>query len=111
MTIDGKEVEVKVAADGTVLGKEADDEDEGDDGNGEEEDEGEEQVSLTEVPGAVQATLVKEAAGAEIKEIEKEDEGGRVVYSADVILNGQEVELKVAPDGTLLGKEVDNEDE
>ena len=111
VTIDGKEVKVKVAADGTVLGKEADDEDEGDDGNGEEEDEGEEQVSLTEVPGAVQATLVKEAAGAEIKEIEKEDEGGRVVYSADVILNGQEVELKVAPDGTLLGKEVDNEDE
>jgi len=111
MTIDGKEVEVKVAANGTVLGKEADDEDKDDDADDEEEDEGEEQVSLAEVPGAVQATLVKEAAGAEIKEIEKEDENGRDVYSADVILNGQEVEIKVAPDGTLLGKEVDDEEE
>lgn len=114
MTIDGKEVEVKVAADGTVLGKEEDDEDEGDDADDvddEEDDEGEVQVSLAEVPETVQATLVKEAAGAEIKEIEKEDEDGRIVYSADVMLNGQEVELKVAPDGTLLGKEVEDQDD
>jgi uncharacterized membrane protein YkoI len=109
ITLDGKEVEVKVAANGTVLGKEADDEDH--DADEENEDEDEEQVSLAEVPTAVQATLVKEAAGAEIKEIEKEDEDGRVIYSADVLLNGQEVEFKVAPDGTLLGKEVDDEDE
>jgi uncharacterized membrane protein YkoI len=111
VTIDGKEVEVKVAANGIVLGKEADDEDEGDDEDNENGDEDEEQVSLADVPGEVQATLVKEAAGAEIKEIEKENEDGQVIYSADVIVGGQEVEIKIAPDGTLLGKEVDDEDE
>ena len=113
VTIDGKEVEVKVAADGTVLGKEAED---GDDGDDEDEDDGdddedEEQVSLAEVPGTVQATLVKEAAGAEIKEVKKENEDGKIVYSADVIVGGQEVEFKIAPDGTLLGKEADDEDD
>jgi len=110
VTIDGKEVEVKVAADGTLLGKEADDGDEGDDADDEEEDEGEEQMSFAEVPGAVQTTIENAAAGAEIKEIEKENEDGRDVYSADMILDGHEVEIKVAPDGTLLGKEVDDED-
>ncbi|OHB66486.1 MAG: hypothetical protein A2Y77_03140 [Planctomycetes bacterium RBG_13_62_9] len=113
--IGGRTTDVKVAADGALLGTEVDDEEGDDDADEadveEDEDEAEELVALAEVPGAVQATLVKEAAGAEIKEIEKEDENGRDVYSADVILNGQEVELKVARDGTLLGKEVDDEDE
>jgi len=36
--------------------------------------------------------------------------GGRTIYEAEVIINGQETDLKVAADGTLLGKEVENED-
>lgn len=109
VTIDGKEVEVKVAADGTVLGKEAEDEDADDEE--EEDDEDEVQVSMAEVPEAVQATILKEAAGAEIKEIEKETDDGQVVYSAEVLIGGQEVDFEVAPDGKLLGKEVESEDE
>ena len=62
VVLDGKEVEVKVAADGTVLGKEADDEDEDDDADDadeEEDDEEDVQVSLADVPEAVKATILK----------------------------------------------------
>ena len=114
--IDGKEVDVQVSADGTVIGKDADDEDEDDDADDaddeeDEDDEDEVQVSLAEAPEAVQATISKEAAGAEIKEIEKETEDGQVIYSAEVIVGGQEVDIEVALDGTLLNKEVDDEDD
>jgi len=109
VTIDGKEVEVKVAADGTVLGQEAEDEDADDEE--EEDDEDEAQVSMAEVPEAVQATLLKEAPGAEIKEIEKETEDGQVIYSAEVLVGGQEVDFEIAPAGKLLGKEVEDEDD
>ncbi len=100
----GRTTDIKVAADGTLLGTEPD-EDEADDE--EEEAEEDEQVSLAQVPEAVKATIAKEAAGAEIKEIEKETEDGKTIYSVEVILNGQQVDFEIAPDGTLLGKEVE----
>jgi len=103
--IGGKKVEIEVAADGTLLGTEMDDEED------DEEDENEVQISLADAPQAVQTTLAKEATGAEIKEIEREIEGGQTVYSAEVMIGGQEVEFEIAPDGTLLGKKVEDEDE
>lgn len=109
--IEGREVEIEVAADGALLGKEADDEEGDDDDEDEGDDEEEELVSLAEVPEAVRATIVKEAAGAQIKEIEREIENGQTIYSAEVVIGGQEVEFEVAPDGTLLGKEIENEDD
>ena len=109
--IDGQEVDIEVAADGTLLGKEVedDDEDEADDDDDEEEDE--EVVSLDAVPEAVKAMILQEAAGGEIKEIEKETEDGVTVYEAEVIIDGQEVDIEVAADGKLLGKEVEDEEE
>jgi len=112
--IDGQEVDIEVAADGTLLGKEADEgeDDEDDEADDEDDDEEEEQiVSLDAIPEAVKATLEKEAAGAEIKEVDMETEDGVTVYEAEVIVDGQEVDIKVAADGTLLAKEVENEDE
>jgi len=112
VTIDGKKCEVEVAADGTVLEKskcEKDDDDEDDDED--ENDEDEEQVSINDVPEAVKATILKEAEGGTIKEIESGTENGKTVYDADVIINGQEVEIKVAADGTLLSKKVEDDDE
>ncbi len=109
--IDGRKVEIGVAADGTPLGQEADDDEDDEADDDDEEDEEEVQVPLADVPEAVKATIVKEAGGAEIKEIEKETEDGQTIYSADVVIGGQEVELAIAPDGTLLGKEVEDEDD
>ncbi len=116
VVIDGQEVELKLAADGTILSREVedDDDDEGDDDDeddNDDEDEDEQEVSIDEVPEAVKATILKEAAGAEIKEVEMEIEDGKTIYEAEVIVDGQEVEIKVAADGTLLGKEVEDEDD
>ena len=99
--IDGQEIEIEVAPDGTLLGKEIEDnEDDGD------EDEDEEEVSLEEVPEAVKATILKEAGGAEIEEVVKETEDGQTIYEAKFVVDGQEIEIEVAPDGTLLEREI-----
>ncbi len=103
--IGGRKVEIEVAADGTLLGEEADDDDDDED-----EDDDEVQVSLADVPEAVKATILREAGGAEIKEIERETEDGQTIYSVEVLIEGREVEFEIAPDGTLLGKEVEDDD-
>lgn len=105
--INGQEVDIVVAPDGTLIGKETEDNDDGDD----EEGGIEEIVTLDDVPAAAKETILKEAAGAEIVEVVKEIEDGRTVYEAEVIIDGHEVDIVVAPDGTSLGKEVEDEDE
>jgi len=101
---DGKEIEIELAADGTILKEKVEDKDDDD-------DEDEEEVSIDEVPAAVKATILKEAQGGTIKEIERETEDGKTVYEAEVIINGEEVEIEVAADGTLLSKEVEDDDD
>ncbi len=91
IVMDGKEVEVEVATDGTLL-------------------EVEEEVSLDDVPAAVKATILKDAKGAAIKEIEKETSSGKTFYEAEWMAGGKEIEIKVAIDGTLLGREVEEKD-
>jgi len=67
------------------------------------------EVSIKDVPAAVRVTIEAEAQGGTIEEIEMGTEKGQTVYEADVIIDGQEVEIQVAPDGKLLGKETDDE--
>ena len=66
----------------------------------------EERVSLEDCPQAVQDTILKEANGATITEIEREIENGKTVYEAEWMEDGMEVEITVAEDGTLLEREV-----
>jgi uncharacterized membrane protein YkoI len=48
---------------------------------------------------------------AETLEIERGNEDAQAIYEADVLINGQEIELKVAAeDGKLINKEVDDEE-
>ncbi len=120
----GKEVEIEFAADGTVLEQEigdkdednhdCDDDDEDDDDCDDDEDdddEDEEQLSIDEVPAAVKTTILSQVQGGTVKEIEREDENGRIIYEAELLIDGQEIGIKVSADGTLLGKEVDDDDE
>jgi uncharacterized membrane protein YkoI len=74
-------------------------EEEGDD------EENEVKVQLKDCPEAVQKTIKKEAGSGKIREIEKEREGGKTVYEAEVIIDGKEYEITVAEDGKVLGKE------
>jgi len=106
----GKEVEVKIAEDGKLVGKKAGD------GDDEDKDEGEEgerevKVSISQVPPAVKATILNEAGANEIKEIEKKTKGGKTIYEAEWIVGGKETEVKVAEDGKLLGKEVEDDED
>lgn len=106
----GKEVEVRIAPDGRLLGKEVEDE-EDDDDDGDDDNEHEKQISLDQVPAAVKATILKQAGGNKIKEIEVETRGGKKTYEAEWVADGKEIEIKVAADGKLLGKQVEEEDD
>jgi uncharacterized membrane protein YkoI len=111
--IDGREIEIEVAPDGTLLGKETEDDEDDDDGEGDDddEDEDEEEVSLDDVPAAVKATILKEAGDAEIEEVVKETEDGRIVYEAEFEADGKEIEIEVAENGDLLEREIEDDDD
>jgi uncharacterized membrane protein YkoI len=71
----------------------------------------EETVSLDQVPNAVKATILREAKGGTITEIERETKDGKTVYEAEFLLDGAEIEIEIAPDGKLLGREVEQEND
>jgi hypothetical protein len=114
---DGKLYEVKVASSGKVLSVEAEEGDE-DEGKGHDEDadhdddddEDSEEVSIKQVPKRVRATILKESKGGKIEEIEREKEDGKVIFEVEVLIDGKEIELKIAPNGKLLSKEEDVDD-
>ena len=97
---DGKEVEVEVSPDGQIV-------------------EVSREIAKGDLPKAVAKTLAKLAGGAKIREIEKEEihavvklvklRKPLVVYEAEFVRNGKEVEVKIAEDGRLVGKEVEDE--
>ena len=45
------------------------------------------------------------------EQIEKETKGERTVFEAEFVKDGKEIEIKVAPDGTLLKRKVEREDD
>ena len=86
-----------------LLGKEVDDEDE--------EDEHEMKVSISQIPAAVKATILREAGANAITEIEQGTKGGKMVYEAEWISAGKKTEIRIAEDGTLLGNKVEEPDD
>ena len=92
VTVDGKNYEIRVAADGTLLEKEWEEEDE--------------RLMLSECPPAVQKMFRQEAFGARITFVEKETVYGRVIYEADAVIDGNVYEIKVAAEGALISKKL-----
>jgi hypothetical protein len=108
----GKTVEIEVDAAGNVIKTKAEDEDEdGDDDEDDGDDEDEQVIALDKLPEATRTALVNAAEGGDIKEVESEQENGQTVYEAEVIINGQEYEIKVSVDGKVLEKKADTEDD
>jgi len=62
-------------------------------------------VSLKDLPRAVRAAIKKHAAGGKITEIVKEMVKGNLVYEAEVLLNGRELDILVSAKGKYLGTE------
>jgi uncharacterized membrane protein YkoI len=70
-----------------------------------------EEVPLEQLPPAVLATILEAAQGGEILEIEREQVKGRWVYEAEILLNGREIEIEVAEDGTILHRGWSDDDD
>ncbi len=76
-----------------------------------EEDEGDEvKVKFDDCPAPVKATLIRESNGAKIDSVDKEMKDGKTIYEADAMVNGQNWEIKVSEDGSLIKKKLDNEE-
>jgi hypothetical protein len=79
---------------------------------GKEGKENEQKIALTDMPAAVQKTIQDKLGGGTITETTKEMKKGKTVYQAHVKKSGgQEVEIKVAEDGTLIGVGKENDKE
>jgi hypothetical protein len=77
-----------------------------------EEEEGNEvKMTLDQVPPAVRAALQREAQGAAITTVDKEESKGRTIYETDVMMNGKNWEIKVDEDGRVVSKKLDPESE
>ena len=68
----------------------------------------EQELSIQQIPAPVQATVLAQANVGSIGEIEQETENGRTIYEADITIEGQQIEIKVAPDGTLLARNAED---
>lgn len=110
VTIEGQKLEVKVGADGRLLSKEMEDEEDEDEGDND-GNENAQKVSIDQVPPAVKATILEQAQGGTIKDIESKTENEKTIYEADVLINEKELEIKVAPDGTLISNQAEDEDD
>ena len=75
------------------------------------DDEKEERVKLADCPKPVQKTLKRESKGGKIEEIVREKEDGKIIYEAEIELDGKEYEVEVAEDGTLLSKVLEDDDD
>jgi hypothetical protein len=74
--------------------------------------ENEQKIALTDMPAAVQKTIQDHLGGGTITETAKETEKGKTVYQAHVKKSGgDEVEIKVAEDGKLIGVGKENDEE
>jgi uncharacterized membrane protein YkoI len=105
VTVDGKTYEIAVDAAGTVLEMKAekgDKEEEADDDN-------EQTVSLDSLPDVVKTAIVKASEGGTIKKVVSEKEDGQITYEAEVVIRGQEFEIKVAADGKVIEKKAEKE--
>ena len=74
----------------------------------EEASESKQKIAMTELPAAVQKTIQDNLAGGAVTETARETEEGRTYYEAKVQkAGGEEIEIKVDPDGKLIsaGKE------
>jgi len=68
-------------------------------------------MRLSDLPQSVQNTLITEASGGNVEEIEKTRKNGKVIYEAEVVIDGMEYEIEIASDGRLLSREIEYDDD
>ena len=63
-----------------------------------------EDVKLDELPPAVKQTVERETKGAVVKEIERDDEDGKIVYEVEYTKAGTRYEMHVGATGKVLSQ-------
>jgi hypothetical protein len=63
-----------------------------------------EDVKLDELPPAVKQTVERETKGAIVKEIERDEEDGKIVYEVDYTKGGNRWEMHVGATGKVLSQ-------
>ncbi len=59
-------------------------------------------IPLDQVPNTVLVTIQTKYPEARIQRVEEEQEHGRALYDVDLIEQGRDLDLMIAPDGTVL---------
>lgn len=72
------------------------------------DDEKRKRVEPSELPSAVRKTVRREIGDAEVEKASRETRKGKTLYKIKAEKGGKEIELKIAEDGSLLEKEVDD---
>ncbi len=67
-------------------------------------------VSFSDLPSAVRKTFKRESLGAKIENVIKQNHSVKTVYELYVKIGGQTYEVKVAEDGTLISKVLDEDE-
>jgi uncharacterized membrane protein YkoI len=65
-------------------------------------DDKDKKISLDEAPKAVQDAIKARFPGADVTSIEKENEGGKVVYDVELKHKGRKYEMDIQEDGTII---------
>ncbi len=68
-------------------------------------------IKFADAPSAVRKTLKREANGGKIETVDIETRDGKLVFEADVDIDGTNYEILVANDGRLISKSIDEEEE
>ena len=92
LELDGRDVEIELGAEGTIR-------------------EATEEVDPAAIPGAVADAIARLYPHATVTEGEKETRGGRTVFKLELAIDGEESDIQIAPDGTIIRDEDEDEDE
>jgi hypothetical protein len=98
VTFEDKSYDILVSKNGTLLEKILQTDDESS------------EVAFSDLPRAVRKTLKREALGAKIKNVIKQNHSVETTYELYVKVEGLTYEVKVSEDGTLISKVLDGED-
>ncbi len=69
------------------------------------------EIEKSDLPKAVMTTLETEFAGYNIEEVEISETAEGEVYEVDLKKDKSEIEVTIAPDGSVLKKEVENDED
>jgi hypothetical protein len=65
---------------------------------------------LEQIPDAARKTLLEEAGQRRIRELEEKVVDGKTVYEAELLIDGNQTEVVVAPDGKLVNMKAGDEE-